>query len=117
MIVRQDRAGWRVLYGIKSMSSSELERLKTLAQFADQISNMAANTADARQGIARLIAKAEQDIRTKSLEIQLQQSHIALLRHLDGILEETPGMANAPLRLNEKDAGAPKVFAPEKAAS
>jgi len=99
------------------MSSSELERLKTLAQFADQISSMAANTTDARQGIARLIAKAEQDIRTKSLEIQLQQSHIALLRHLDGILEETPNLANAPLRLNEKEAGAPKVFAPEQAAS
>lgn len=99
------------------MSSSELERLKTLGQFADQISSMAANGADARQGIARLIAKAEQDIRTKSLEIQLQQSHIALLKHLHGVLEETPSTVGAPLRLNDKEGGGPKVFAPEQAAS
>lgn len=76
------------------MSSSELDRLKKLADLADQITSMADNDAEARQGIARLISRAEQDIRTKTQEIQLQKAQIGLLRHLIAALDK-PGEQNA----------------------
>ena len=78
------------------MSSSELERLKKLADLADQISSMADNDTEARQGIARLITRAEQDIKTKSQEIQLQKAQIGLLRHLIAALDKPGEQATAP---------------------
>ena len=72
------------------MSSSELDRLKKLADLADQITSMADNDSEARQGIARLISRAEQDIKAKTQEIQLQKAQIGLLRHLIAALDK-PG--------------------------
>lgn len=76
------------------MSSSELDRLKKLADLADQITSMADNDVEARQGIARLISRAEQDIRAKTQEIQLQKAQIGLLRHLIAALDK-PGEQTA----------------------
>ena len=70
------------------MASNELDRLRALASFADQICGLADDGEEARRRINHLIARSEDDIKTKSLEIQMQQSHIALLKHLDGFMTQ-----------------------------
>lgn len=92
------------------MTTIELDRLKALADFADQICRMAQNGEDARRQINHLIARTEQEIKTKSLEIQLQQSHVALLKHLDGFMSGTPDEASH-VRLSETDASVPRALA------
>ena len=74
--------------GKYTMSSSELERLKKLGELTDQVAGMADNDAEARQGIARLIARAEEDIKAKTREIHLQKSQIGLLKHLIAVLDK-----------------------------
>ena len=68
------------------MSTSELDRLRALVGFAEQVCTHSGNGEDARRHINHLITRAEEDIKTKSLEIQMQQSHISLLKHLDGFM-------------------------------
>lgn len=91
------------------MTTIELDRLKALANFANQISQMAENGEDARRQINHLIGRTEQEIKTKSLEIQLQQSHIALLRHLDGFISGSPD-APGQVRLSETESTPPRVL-------
>lgn len=69
-----------------NMATNELDRLRTLAGFAEQLSSMADDGDDARHRIQKLVAKAENEIKSKSLEIQLQRSHISLLKQLDAFL-------------------------------
>lgn len=92
------------------MANNELDRLRALANFADQICNIADNSEDARRRINQLISRAEQDVKAKSLEIQLQQSHIALLRQLDGFIAH-PGDNTSQLRLNDTERGGPRALA------
>lgn len=68
------------------MASNELDRLKAFVGFAEQVCTHSGNGEDARRHINHLISRAEDDIKTKSLEIQMQQSHISLLKHLDGFM-------------------------------
>lgn len=68
------------------MSTIELDRLKAFVGFAEQVCTHSGNGEDARRHINHLISRAEDDIKTKSLEIQMQQSHISLLKHLDGFM-------------------------------
>lgn len=94
------------------MAKNELDRLRMLASFAEQVCGMADNGEDARRRINHLISKAEDDIKTKSLEIQLQQSHIALLKQLDGFMTapvETPGR----VQLTDVDRAGPRAIAAE----
>lgn len=85
------------------MSTIELDRLKAFVGFADQICNHSGNGEDARRHITHLISRAEEDIKTKSLEIQMQQSHISLLKHLDGFMTK-PLDAAGQFRLGEAGA-------------
>lgn len=95
------------------MANSELDRLRTLADYADQICGMSDSNDDARRRINHLIARAEQDIKKKSLEIQLQQSHIALLKHLDGFMQrgDASNAAGAHIRFNDADRNGPRALA------
>ena len=68
------------------MANNELDRLKAFVGFAEQVCTHSGNGEDARRHINHLISRAEDDIKTKSLEIQMQQSHISLLKHLDGFM-------------------------------
>lgn len=94
------------------MANNELNRLRSLASFADEICSMSDSNDDARRRINHLISRAEQDIKTKSLEIQLQQSHIALLRHLDGFMVGA-AEASGQIPLNEPGRKGPRVIAAE----
>jgi len=88
------------------MASNELDRLRALASFADQICGLADDGDEARRRINHLITRSEEDIKTKSLEIQMQQSHIALLKHLDGFMTRPLDTAGQ-FRLGEAPAPAP----------
>ncbi|GBE42066.1 MAG TPA: hypothetical protein ENH05_00915 [Rhizobiales bacterium] len=88
------------------MASNELDRLRALASFADQICGLANDGEEARRRINHLISRSEEDIKTKSLEIQMQQSHIALLKHLDGFMSR-PLDAAGQFRLGEAPGAAP----------
>lgn len=93
------------------MIKNELDRLRTLASFADQVCGMSDNGEEARRRINHLISKAEDEIKTKSLEIQMQQSHIALLKQLDGFMSASP---ETPNRVNLSDVergGGPRAIA------
>jgi len=68
------------------MATNELDRLRAFVGFAEQVCTHSGNGEDARRHINHLITRAEEDIKTKSLEIQMQQSHISLLKHLDGFM-------------------------------
>ncbi|MGD9866521.1 MAG: hypothetical protein AB7U38_00820 [Hyphomicrobiales bacterium] len=81
------------------MATNELDRLRTLAGFAEQISAMADDSEDARHRIQKLVAKAESEIKSRSLEIQLQRSHISLLKQLDAFLSR-PAEPAAALRIS-----------------
>jgi len=70
------------------MAMSELERLKKLGELTDQISGMADSDAEVLQSIARLISRAEEDIRAKTQEIQLQKTQIGLLKHILAALDK-----------------------------
>jgi len=87
------------------MAVNELERLRTLAHFAEQICSLSDDGNEARQRINHLISRAEDDIRTKSLEIQLQQSHIALLKQLDGFMLRPNADPAARIGLNNGGGG------------
>lgn len=75
------------------MSMSELERLKKLGELTDQISGMADSDAEVLQSIARLISRAEEDIRAKTQEIQLQKTQIGLLKHILAALDKPKAQA------------------------
>lgn len=87
------------------MSNNELDRLRALAQFAEQVCSLADDGEEARRRINHLITRAEDDIKTKSLEIQLQQSHIALLKQLDNFMGVSPAPATGSSRPHLSDAG------------
>lgn len=95
------------------MAKNELERLRTLADYADQICSISDSNDDARRRINQLIARAEQDIKNKSLEIQLQQSHIALLKHLEGFMtrNENNKSTGSQIRFNDSEHGGPRAIA------
>jgi hypothetical protein len=96
------------------MASNELDRLRALANFADQICSLAESSEDARRRINQLISRAEQDIKSKSLEIQLQQSHIALLKQLEGFMTRPPETDVAKqIRFSEKEPSGPRAVASE----
>lgn len=92
------------------MANNELDRLRTLADFADQVCNLSDNSEDARRRINHLVTRAEQDIKTKSLEIQMQQTHIALLKHLESFMVRAPEMPGQ-IRLGDTERGGPRVLA------
>ena len=92
------------------MIKNELDRLRTLASFAEQVCGMADNGEEARRRINHLISKAEDDIKTKTLEIQMQQSHIALLKQLDGFMSTSGDTKNRP-HLNDIERGGPRAIA------
>jgi len=92
------------------MAVNELERLRTLAQFADQICALSDDGPEARKRINSLITRAEDDIRTKSLEIQLQQSHVALLKQLDGFMTHPTADAASHTRLNDAAPAGPRAI-------
>ena len=92
------------------MAVNELERLRTLAQFADQICALSDDGPEARKRINSLITRAEDDIRAKSLEIQLQQSHIALLKQLDGFMSHPVADAASRIRLNDGGPAGPRAI-------
>ena len=71
------------------MSSSELDRLKRLCDLSEQITSMAVDGSEARQGITRLIARAEHEIKAKVREIELHKQQIELLKHLGAVLGGT----------------------------
>jgi hypothetical protein len=87
------------------MATNELDRLKAFVGFAEQVCTHSGNGEDARRHINHLISRAEEDIKTKSLEIQMQQSHISLLKHLDGFMTK-PMDSAGQIRLGET--GAPQ---------
>lgn len=92
------------------MAVNELERLRTLAHFAEQICSLSDDGGEARKRINHLITRAEDDIRTKSLEIQLQQSHIALLKQLDGFMTRPVADSASHIRLNETAKAGPRAI-------
>ena len=71
-----------------SMVMSDLEKLRRLSEYADQISSISLDGDDARNRIGQLITRAEDDIRTKSLEIEVRQSQISLLKHIASVLPQ-----------------------------
>jgi len=75
---------------------TDLEKLRRLSEYADLISNAAVDADDARSRIGQLISRAEEDIRTKSLEIEVRESQIGLLRHIAEVL---PLQANGPAKM------------------
>ncbi len=85
------------------MSTIELDRLKAFVGFAEQVCSHSGNGDDARRHINHLISRAEEDIKTKNLEIQMQQSHISLLKHLDGFMTR-PIDTSVQVRLGETGA-------------
>lgn len=94
------------------MANNELDRLRALANFAEQVCSLADDGDEARRRINQLISRAEDDIRTKSLEIQMQQSHIALLKQLDGFMvRPTESPAASRIRLNETGNAGPRAIA------
>lgn len=95
------------------MSAIELDRLRAFVGFADQVCSHSGNGEDARRHINHLISRAEDDIKTKSLEIQMQQSHISLLKHLDGFMTK-PLDAAGQFRLNETATGPRAIGADAK---
>lgn len=92
------------------MVRNEIDRLRALASYADQICSLADDGEDVRRRITHLINLAEEDIKTKSLEIQMQQSHIALLKQLDGFLLP-PGETANRVRVNEAGNGSARAIA------
>jgi len=94
------------------MVKNELDRLRTLASFADQVCGMADNGEEARRRINHLITKAEDVIKTKSLEIQMQQSHIALLKQLDGFMNASAEPAGR-MRINDVERAGPRAIVAE----
>lgn len=95
------------------MATNELDRLRTLAQYAEQVCSLADNEEEARRRINHLINRAEDDIKTKSLEIQLQQSHIALLKQLDGFMTRPAETGASRIRLNETGGTGPRAITGE----
>jgi hypothetical protein len=94
------------------MANNELDRLRALANFAEQVCSRADDGDEARRCINQLISRAEDDIRTKSLEIQMQQSHIALLKELDGFMTRpTEAPTAGRIRLNEIGNAGPRAIA------
>ena len=93
------------------MIKNEMDRLRTLASFAEQVCGMADNGEEARRRINHLISKAEDDIKTKSLEIQMQQSHIALLKQLDGFMNAPVEMPNRANLSDVERGGGPRAIA------
>jgi len=65
---------------------TDLEKLRRLSEYADLISNAAVDAEDARGRIGKMIVRAEEDIRTKSIEIEVRESQINLLRHIADVL-------------------------------
>ena len=57
--------------GEQHMSTIELDRLKAFVGFAEQVCTHSGNGDDARRHINHLISRAEEDIKTKNLEIQM----------------------------------------------
>lgn len=68
------------------MVMTDLEKLRRLSEYADLISNAAVDADDARARIGQMIVRAEEDIRTRSLEIEVRESQISLLRHIAEVL-------------------------------
>lgn len=96
------------------MATSELDKLRALADYADQICGLADSNDEARHRISQLINRAEQDIKAKSLEIQLQQTHIALLKQLDGFMARGNDLTSAKqIRYNDRDPGGPRAISAE----
>ena len=85
------------------MSMSELERLKKLGELTDQISGMADSDAEVLQSIARLISRAEEDIKVKTREIQLQKTQIGLLKHILAALDKPKAQAGGGGRIPGSD--------------
>lgn len=77
------------------MVMTDLEKLRRLSEYADQISSISFDGDDARNRIGQLIARAEDEIRTKSLEIEVRQSQISLLKHIASVLPQQ-GMNGTP---------------------
>lgn len=92
------------------MATNDIDRLRALANFAEQICSLADDGDEARRRINHLISRAEEDIKTKSLEIQMQQSHIALLKHLDGFMAPAADAASR-MRLNDTGTTGPRAIA------
>jgi len=78
------------------MVMTDLEKLRRLGEYADLISNAAVDADAARSRIGQLIARAEEDIRTKSLEIEVREPHIGLLRQIAEVL---PLQVNGPAKV------------------
>ena len=85
------------------MSMSELERLKKLGELTDQISGMADSDAEVLQSIARLISRAEEDIRAKTQEIQLQKTQIGLLKHILAALDKPKAQSGGRIQVQPAD--------------
>jgi len=81
------------------MSSSELERLKKLGELTDQISGMADSDAEVHQSIARLISRAEEDIKAKTREIHLQKTQIGLLKHILAALDKPKAQSGGRIQV------------------
>lgn len=93
------------------MATNELDRLRAFVGFAEQVCTHSGSGEDARRHINHLISRAEDDIKTKSLEIQMQQSHISLLKHLDGFMTK-PTDAAGQFRIGETGAASgPRAIA------
>ena len=81
------------------MSSSELERLKKLGELTDQISGMADSDAEVHQSIARLVSRAEEDIKAKTREIHLQKTQIGLLKHILAALDKPKAQSGGRIQV------------------
>jgi hypothetical protein len=84
------------------MVMTDLEKLRRLSEYADLISNAAVDAEDARGRIGQMIVRAEEDIRTKSIEIEVRESQINLLRHIADVL---PLQANGPAKVSVSQSG------------
>ena len=86
------------------MVMTDLEKLRRLSEYADLISNAAVDAEDARGRIGQMIGRAEEEIRTKSLEIEVRESQINLLRHIADVL---PLQANGPAKVTTSSSRMP----------
>ena len=86
------------------MAMTDIEKLRRLSEYADLISNAAVDADDARGRIGQMIGRAEEEIRTKSLEIEVRESQIDLLRHIAEVL---PLQANGPTKVTATSSRVP----------
>ena len=68
------------------MVAIDFEKPRRLCEYTDLISNVAVDADDVRGRIGQMTGRAEEEIRTMSLEIVVRESQINLLRYISEVL-------------------------------